>query len=154
MSGVVGVAQEAALARIDRAEAAVDLVDERDTFARFRAAVGVAPGAVDPVEACRLAAADAELHARTAVTSTTTVMPPSTKAVLMVAADEIGRYLVTRAAQALERGEATDETVVLARLVEMLAGPSPLPIDEVTAQRLTHLTKAATPARAYSGCDF
>lgn len=72
----------------------------------------------------------------------------------MVSADEIGKFLVVRACQALDRGEATDETVVLARLVEMLAGPAPLAVDELTAQRVGHLTRAATPARAYSGTDF
>lgn len=60
MSAFVVAAQEAALARIDRAAEQVDLVAERDRFEQFRAEVRVADGEVDPVEACRLAAVGAE----------------------------------------------------------------------------------------------
>jgi hypothetical protein len=74
MSGLVRAAQEAALARIDRAESTVEglyLPDDTDRspFLRLDALARLddardfvmsAGGEVDPIQACRLAASDAD----------------------------------------------------------------------------------------------
>ncbi len=60
MTGLLPAAQEAALARIDRAESESGQARPHPAFDRLRADVASASGEVDPIEACRLAAVEAE----------------------------------------------------------------------------------------------
>ena len=60
MTDLVSAAQEAALARIDRSESESGQTRPHPEFDRLRADVESASGEVDPIEACRLAAAEAE----------------------------------------------------------------------------------------------
>ena len=67
MTDLVSAAQEAALARIDRAESESGQARSHSAFDRLREDVGSASGEVDPIEACRLAAAEAEALASSEV---------------------------------------------------------------------------------------
>ena len=60
MTDLVSAAQQSALARIDRAESECGQARSHPEFDRLRAEVGSASGEVDPIEACRLAASEAE----------------------------------------------------------------------------------------------
>lgn len=67
MTNLVSAAQEAALARIDRSEFECGQARPHPEFDRLREDVGSASGEVDPIEACRLAAAEAETLASSEV---------------------------------------------------------------------------------------
>ncbi len=67
MTDLVSAAQEAALARIDRAESECGQTRPHPAFDRLREDVGTATGEGEPIEAYRLAAAEAEALASSEV---------------------------------------------------------------------------------------
>lgn len=67
MTRLLPAAQQAAVARIDRAESETGQARPHPAFDRLREDVGSASGEVDPIEACRLAAAEAEALASSEV---------------------------------------------------------------------------------------
>ncbi len=81
------------------------------------------------------------VHERTA--DVRVVVPPAGEVTLTIATGGTGLKVVPCALRLLELGGVTPDAVAFARIAGVIAGSSPVGVDEVTARYLERLTRTA-----------